>query len=88
MCGRFQDRVGRRQVSTSGGIQSRWRPDGKELDHIAPDGTLMAVPITVKGATLEPGVPAVLFRTRIPGGGTNAAADNKNQVGTRWPVSY
>ena len=67
-------------VSTSGGIQPRWRADGKELYYIAPDGTLMAVPITVKGATLEPGVPAVLFRTRIWGGGTNAGSRQQYDV--------
>ena len=71
---------GESQVSTSGGIQPRWRPDGKELYYIAPDGKLMAVPITVKGATLEPGVPAVLFRTRIWGGGTNAGSRQQYDV--------
>jgi serine/threonine protein kinase/Tol biopolymer transport system component len=63
---------GQSQVSTAGGIQSRWRADGKELYYIAPDGKMMAVPIAVKDGTLEPGVPAVLFQTRIWGGGTNA----------------
>ena len=57
------------QVSTAGGIAPRWRPDGKELYYIAPDGRLMAVPIGVQGATLEPGTPAPLFQTRIFGGG-------------------
>jgi hypothetical protein len=37
----------------------------------------MASAIAVKGAALEPGVPAVLFQTRIWGGGTNA--NNKQQ---------
>jgi Tol biopolymer transport system component len=63
---------GQSQVSTSGGIQTRWRRDGKELYYIAPDGKLMAVPITAKGATLDAGIPVALFQTRIWGGGTNA----------------
>lgn len=46
---------GQWQVSTSGGIQARWRPDGKELYYIAPDGKLMAASIQVKGTALEPG---------------------------------
>jgi Tol biopolymer transport system component len=58
-------------VSTAGGISPRWRPDGKELYYIAPDATLMAAPLAVKGGTLEPGTPAPLFRSRIWGGGTD-----------------
>ena len=46
----------------------RWRPDGKELYYIAPDGRLMAAPITTQGATLEPGTPVALFQTRIYNG--------------------
>ena len=63
-----------RQVSTSGGSQPRWRLDGKELYYIAPDGKLMAVPITLKGTALEPGTPEALFQTRIVGGGANNLA--------------
>src|SRR5437016_14241222 len=46
-------------------------PCGKELYYIAPDGTLMAAPIAVNGATIEPGRPAALFRTRVYGRGTD-----------------
>jgi len=53
-----------------GGIAPQWRADGKELYYIAPDGKLMAVPITTQGATLSPGAPVMLFQTRIVGGGT------------------
>jgi hypothetical protein len=63
---------GQSQISTSGGIQTRWRRDGKELYYIAPDGKLMAVRITAKGAMLDAGIPVALFQTRIWGGGTNA----------------
>ena len=63
---------GQWQVSTAGGTAPRWRPDGKELYYIAPDGRLMVVPIAVQGATIEPGAPAPLFQTRIFGGGTYA----------------
>jgi len=58
-------------VSTSGGIHARWSPDGKDLFYVAPDGKLMAAPITVKSKTLEPGTPVALFQTRIVGGGAN-----------------
>jgi Tol biopolymer transport system component len=67
----FPKSDGQWQVSTAGGIWPRWRRDGKQLDYIAPDGKLMAAPISVNGATLEPGAPVALFQTRIVGGGTN-----------------
>ncbi len=53
------------QVSNDGGVQPRWSRDGKELYFIAPDFKMMAAPITVSGATSEPGKPAPLFQTRI-----------------------
>ena len=37
---------GKWQVSTAGGRQPRWRSDHQELFYQAPDGTLMAVPVT------------------------------------------
>jgi hypothetical protein len=51
------------------GVYPRWSPDGKEVYYLAPDGTLMAAAVAAKGATLDVGVPATLFRTRIVGGG-------------------
>src|SRR5207248_11172645 len=35
----------KRQVSTGGGLQPRWRRDGKELFYVAPDHRMMAVAI-------------------------------------------
>jgi len=69
-----------RQVSTSGGISARWRPDGKELYYIAPDGTLMAASITMKGAAFESGTPVALFHPRILGGGTDATQGQQYDV--------
>jgi eukaryotic-like serine/threonine-protein kinase len=62
---------GQWQISTAGGITARWGAGGKEVEYIGPDGTLMAAPIAVNGATIEPGRPVALFRTRIVGGGTD-----------------
>ena len=56
---------GQRQVSPAGGASPRWRPDGRELYYLSPDAKLMAVPIRMQGATLEPGDPQVLFQTRL-----------------------
>jgi len=60
---------GQWQVSTAGGKDPRWRPDGKELYYVSPDGRLMAAPIGSSGTALQPGLPTALFQPRIAGGG-------------------
>ncbi len=65
---------GKWQVSNGGGDQPQWRNDGKELFYIAPDKTLMAVPIAA-GASLQPGAPVALFATRIT---TNSLTGDRN----------
>jgi len=57
------------QVSTNGGAQVRWGPNGKELFYIALDARLMAVPIRLASnpQTAEPGSPTPLFATRVGG---------------------
>ena len=42
------------QVSTSGGTQPLWAPDGRELFYVSM-GTLMRVPLTTTGSTVKPG---------------------------------
>jgi Tol biopolymer transport system component len=71
---------GQWQVSTAGGIYPVWRPDGKELYYLNPAGAMMAAPITVNGSTLAPGAPAVLFPTRIAGGGVNTQQGRQYDV--------
>ncbi len=61
---------GKWQVSTAGGMQPRWRPDGKELYYVAPDGKLTAAPIHTTGTTFETGTPVALFPTRLALGRT------------------
>lgn len=68
------------QVSTAGGITPAWRPDGKELYYLNPAGAMMAAPIAVSGATLEPGAPVVLFPTRIFGGGVDGQQGRQYDV--------
>ena len=53
---------GRWQVSTAGGVQPKWRPDGTELFYLSLDGRLMAVPVKL-GALPEVGKPQPLFHT-------------------------
>jgi hypothetical protein len=56
--------TGRWQVSAEGGIQPKWRRDGRELFYLALDGTLMAVPLKL-GDLPEIGKPHPLFQTHI-----------------------
>ena len=64
-------------MSTAGGVAPRWRGDGKELYFLAPDATLMAVPVTTAGASFEAETPVALFPTRVVNGGT--ATQNRAQ---------
>ncbi len=71
---------GQWQVSTAGGIYPLWRSDGKELYYLAPEGQMMAVPITVAGTALAPAAPVVLFLPRIYGGGTDTSLGRQYDI--------
>jgi Tol biopolymer transport system component len=57
----------RLRISTNGGIQARWRADGRELFYLTPEGQLMAVPIDFVdgGRSLRPGAAVPLFQTSL-----------------------
>jgi hypothetical protein len=63
---------GKWQVSAAGGVAPRWRADGKELYFLAPDATMMAVPVTAAGPSFAAGTPVALFPSRSRGGGSVA----------------
>jgi dipeptidyl aminopeptidase/acylaminoacyl peptidase len=69
----------RSSVSTNGDTHVRWRPDGKELFYLAPDGRLMAVPIPAapSARVLDIGIPEPLFTPPI--GGAVQQADYRHQ---------
>ncbi len=71
---------GQWQVSSAGGIMPTWRPDGKEIYFLSPAGMMMATPIRLTGATLEPGAPVELFNPRIFGGGVDAQQGRQYDV--------
>jgi serine/threonine protein kinase/Tol biopolymer transport system component len=52
------------QVSAAGGMQARWRPDGREIFYLTADGTLMAVEVK-RQEGLVLGVPIPLFDTGL-----------------------
>ena len=41
----FPTFTAKRQVSSGGGVQPQWRADGRELFYLAPDGSIMSVPV-------------------------------------------
>ena len=55
----------KRQISTQGGWEPRWRRDGSELFYLSAERRLMAVPMA-PGGTFRAGVPRPLFSTRTP----------------------
>jgi eukaryotic-like serine/threonine-protein kinase len=51
-------------VSRGGGVQARWRRDGKELFYISPDWKMMAVDVSTR-PTFQSGEPHPLFDTHM-----------------------
>jgi eukaryotic-like serine/threonine-protein kinase len=62
-----QTRAGKWQVSTKGGTQVRWNPNGGELFYLSPDARLMSVAVTVApdGQAIQTGTPQPLLA--LPG---------------------
>jgi hypothetical protein len=55
---------GKWMVSHGGGVQPRWRRDGKELFYISTDWKMMAVDVSTR-PTFQPGTPQPLFDTNM-----------------------
>ena len=70
---------GKWQISGDGGVEPKWRRDGRELYYLALDGKLMAV--STGGAVFEPGRPVVLFQTSLPVNRTQPVRDRRYDVG-------
>jgi Tol biopolymer transport system component len=58
----FADGRGKTLVSTRGGSQPAWRRDGREMYYVAPDGAVMAVPVTSESG-FEHGPEITMFHT-------------------------
>ncbi len=58
----FPDGPGKWQVSVDGGVQPRWRSDGKELYYVGGEDALMAVSVST-GSTFTRGQPQQLFES-------------------------
>lgn len=59
----FPAGVGKWQVSRGGGIEPRWRGDGKEIFYLDPKAMLLSVPVDTS-ATFSSGIPVPLFQVR------------------------
>jgi serine/threonine protein kinase/Tol biopolymer transport system component len=68
----FPAAAGQVKISNAGGAQPRWGNRGDEIFWIAPDATLMAARVVIKGTSFEPDVPVALFQTRIQFGGSES----------------
>lgn len=60
------------RVSADGGIQARWRRDGKEIFYLAPDRTLMAATVTSSRREFSVSEYHPLFRANYPYGAYHA----------------
>jgi eukaryotic-like serine/threonine-protein kinase len=61
---RFPGFTDKQRVSVAGGVQPRWRGDGRELFYLAPDGTMMVVQSTLE-STGKFARALPLFRTSL-----------------------
>jgi Tol biopolymer transport system component len=63
----FAEGADRLRISANGGVQARWRADGRELFYLTLQGQLMSVPITPgdDGRSLRPGAPGPLFQASV-----------------------
>jgi Tol biopolymer transport system component len=60
---RFPDLTERRQVSSAGGVQPRWRRDGRELFYLSLDGAVMAAGVNATDGLIS--APRTLFQTHV-----------------------
>ena len=69
---------GKWPISADGGVEPKWKRDGRELYYLALDGKLMAVPIN--GPGFQPGRPSVLFQTPLTVNRSNPTRDRRFDV--------
>ena len=55
----------KRRISTNGGTQPEWRPDGQELFYLGNDLQMMSVGVKTRGTEFEYSAPRALFKARM-----------------------
>jgi eukaryotic-like serine/threonine-protein kinase len=68
----FSGKAAQFQISNDGGVQPRWRGDGKELYYLTAGGKMMAVAVKTGGDGFEREVPRVLFESGWLAGSTGS----------------
>jgi eukaryotic-like serine/threonine-protein kinase len=73
---------GKWQITAQGGIEPKWRHDGRELYYLAFDGKMMAVPVNTTKAdrTFEAGTATALFQTPLVASRTQPPRDRRYDV--------
>jgi serine/threonine-protein kinase len=56
--------AGQSQVSTAGGMQPLWARTGRELFYVAPDGSVLTVPVAPRGDAWNAGTPRKVVANR------------------------
>ena len=79
--------VGKWQVSSQGGMNPRWRADGKELFYVSPGGSVTAATVRTASGDLQSDVPHELFRLPGGGGGNYDASGDGQRFLVSAPVS-
>ena len=74
---------GQWQVSTAGGTQPLWARNGQELFYLAPDRTLMSVPVE-RGTTWTAGTPSKLIDAAVLPGPATARNYDVSPDGKRF----
>jgi serine/threonine protein kinase/Tol biopolymer transport system component len=84
----FPAAAGKWQVSSGGGVEPRWRGDGKEIFYIGSTGMLTAVPVNA-GTTFSTGTPTPLFQIhgRAPISSTDVFSYDVTRDGKRFLVN-
>jgi eukaryotic-like serine/threonine-protein kinase len=70
---------GKWQITAQGGLEPKWRRDGRELYYLALDGKLMAVPVS-SDSTFKAGTPVALFETPLPINRSQPSRDRRYDV--------
>ena len=70
--GRLRLNTQRVPVTSAGGIDPRWRADGREILYVGLDRTLTAVSVSMQGQTVSLGKAVPLFRLPADAGGSGA----------------
>ncbi len=55
---------GKWQISTEGGTEPQWHPDGSALYYVAPDTNMMRVDVET-GENFEAGIPEPIFQVNL-----------------------